>query len=139
VEWAFGDDGLAILQARPVRVEAPAVPDEIWQRHPGLRGQPAGIGWGSGPARLVLTEHDLEHVEYGDVIVTQVAGPALTAVLQRVAGVVAERGGSTSHLASLARERGIPAVLGVARATRTIPAGATVAVDGVAGVVRWIA
>jgi len=139
IEWALGDDGmLQILQARPLRVEAAPTPDELWQRHPGLRGQGAGVGWGSGPARLVLSEHDLEHVELGDVIVTQVAGPALTAALQRAAGVVAELGGSTSHLASLARERGIPAVLGAAGATRTIPAGATVAVDGVAGLVRWI-
>jgi pyruvate,water dikinase len=72
------------------------------------------------------------------VLVTQVAGPALTAVLQRVSGVVAELGGSTSHLAALARERGIPAVLGVRDATRRIPEGALVAVDGVTGVVRWI-
>ena len=86
----------------------------------------------------MIHEHDLEHVKVGDVLVTQVAGPALTAVLPRVAGVVAELGGSTSHLASLARERGIPAVLGVLDATRRIPEGATVAVDGVAGVVRWM-
>jgi pyruvate,water dikinase len=76
-------------------------------------------------------------VKLGDVLVTQVAGPALTAVLPRVAGVVAELGGSTSHLAALARERGMPAVLGVADATRRIPSGSVVAVDGVAGIVRW--
>jgi pyruvate,water dikinase len=52
--------------------------------------------------------------------------------------VVAELGGSSSHLAALARERGIPAVLGVPGATRRIPEGAMVAVDGVAGVVRWM-
>jgi pyruvate,water dikinase len=86
----------------------------------------------------VIHEHDLEHVNAGDVLVTQVAGPALTAVLPREAGVVAELGGSTSHLAALARERGLPAVLGVRGATRLIPAGAKVAVDGVAGVVRWV-
>src|SRR5207253_11488122 len=100
--------------------------------------QPAGVGWGAGKACIVLSEHDLEHVEPGQVLVTQVAGPALTAVLERVVGVVAELGGSTSHLASLARERGIPAVLGVADATRRIPHGATVAVDGVTGVVRFM-
>jgi len=138
VEWALGDDGLRILQARPLRVEPAPAPDALWLRHPALRGQPAGVGWGSGKACIVLTEHDLEHVEMGSVLVTQVAGPALTAVLPRVAGVVAELGGSTSHLASLARERGIPAVLGVADATRRIPHGATVAVDGVAGVVRFM-
>jgi pyruvate,water dikinase len=52
--------------------------------------------------------------------------------------VVAELGGSTSHLASLARERGIPMVLGVLDATRRIPDGSQVAVDGVAGIVRWV-
>lgn len=139
VEWALGAEGLQILQARPLRVEPPRVPDALWARHPGLRGQPGGVGWGTGPARIALSEHDLEHVEHGDVLVTQVAGPALTAVLQKVAAVVAELGGSTSHLAALARERGIPAVLGVAGATRRIPDRAMVAVDGVAGVVRWIA
>lgn len=138
VEWALGADGLQIVQARPLRVEASAAPDAVWARHPGLRGQPAGVGWGSGRARIVLHEHDLERVEPGDVLVTQVAGPALTTVLSDVAAVVAELGGSTSHLAALARERGIPAVLGVAGATRRIPDRALVAVDGVAGVVRWV-
>ena len=65
------------------------------------------------------------------------AGPALSQVLAGVAGVVAELGGSTSHLASLARERGIPMVLGVTDATASIPDGSMVAVDGVSGIVRW--
>ena len=73
----------------------------------------------------------------GDILVTRVAGPALSHILPRVAGVVAELGGSTSHMASLARERGIPMVLGVLDATRKIPDGVQCAVDGVAGVVRW--
>jgi pyruvate,water dikinase len=69
--------------------------------------------------------------------VTKIASPALSQVLPRVAGVVAELGGSTSHLASLARERGIPMVLGVLEATQKIPDGAQVGVDGVMGMVRW--
>jgi pyruvate,water dikinase len=138
VEWAKDARGVHILQARPLRVETPHAEDELWRHHPGLRGQPAGVGWATGPACLVIHEHDLDHVAPGDILVTEVAGPALTAVLPRVAGVVAELGGSTSHLAALARERGIPAVLGVLGATRRIPEGATVAVDGVAGVVRWM-
>ena len=73
----------------------------------------------------------------GDVLVTKVAGPALSHILSQVSGVVAELGGSTSHMASLARERGIPMVLGVLDATRKIPDGVMCAVDGVSGVVRW--
>ena len=138
VEWAKDAAGFQILQARALHVETARAESDLWRRHPGLRGQPAGVGWGSGRARIVLHEHDLEHVAHGDVLVTRVAGPALTGVLPRVAGVVAELGGSTSHLAALARERGLPAVLGALQATRRIPDGATVAVDGVAGIVRWM-
>jgi pyruvate, water dikinase len=138
IEWALDDDGFKLVQARPLHVEAPHAPDDIWLQHPGLNGHPAGIGWGSGRAVVVNCECELARVAPGDVLVTRVAGPALSHILPRVAGVVAERGGSTSHLASLARERGVPMVLGVLDATRRIPDGAQVAVDGVAGVVRWM-
>jgi pyruvate, water dikinase len=138
IEWAKDDAGFKLLQSRPLHVEAPIVPDEIWLRHPGLNGHPAGIGWGSGRAVVVNCECEIERVRPGDILVTKVAGPALSHILPRVAGVVAELGGSTSHLASLARERGIPMVLGVLDATRKIPDGSQCAVDGVAGVVRWL-
>ena len=138
IEWALDATGLKLLQARPLTVEPAAVPDEIWLRHPGLNGHPAGIGWGAGRAVVVNCECELARVAPGDVLVTRVAGPALSHVLPRVAGVVAELGGSTSHLAALARERGIPMVLGVLDATSRIPDGSQVAVDGVAGVVRWM-
>jgi len=160
IEWALDDAGFKLLQARPLPPSYPppqagegvsiyppplagesrvGVPDEIWLRHPGLNGHPAGIGWGAGRAVVVNCECELARIAPGDVLVTRVAGPALSHVLPRVAGVVTERGGSTSHLASLARERGIPMVLGVRDATRKIPDGAQVAVDGVTGIVRWIA
>jgi pyruvate, water dikinase len=139
IEWALDDEGFKLLQARPLRVEPAHVPDEIWLKHPGLNGHPAGVGWGSGRAVVVNCECELSRVAPGDILVTRVAGPALSHILPRVGGVVAELGGSTSHLASLARERGIPMVLGVLDATARIPDGAQVAVDGVAGVVRWLA
>jgi pyruvate, water dikinase len=138
IEWAMDEADFKLLQSRPLHVEAPVVPDEIWLKHPGLNGHPAGIGWGSGRAVVVNCECEIERVRPGDILVTKVAGPALSHILPRVAGVVAELGGSTSHMASLARERGIPMVLGVHGATRKIPDGAQCAVDGVAGIVRWL-
>jgi pyruvate,water dikinase len=137
IEWAL-DERVTVLQARPLHLQAPHVPDEIWLQHPRLNGHPAGVGWGAGRAVVINCECEIERVAPGDVLVTRVAGPALGHVLSRVSGVVTERGGSTSHFASLARERGIPMVLGVADATRRIPDGAQVAVDGVAGIVRWM-
>jgi pyruvate,water dikinase len=142
IEWARDDAGFKLLQARPLHVEpvdaSTASSDEIWLQHPRLNGHPAGVGRGAGRACVVNCECELSRVARGDVLVTRVAGPSLSQILPRVAGVVAELGGSTSHLASLARERGIPAVLGVLDATQRIPDGARVAVDGVAGVVRWM-
>ena len=140
IEWALDDAGIKLLQARPLHLqtEAPHAPDEIWLRQPKLRGQPAGAGWAAGRARVVNCECEISSIAPGDVLVTRIAGPALINVLQLVAGVVAELGGSTSHLASLARERGVPMVLGVPNATVSIPDGAQVAVDGVAGIVRWM-
>jgi pyruvate,water dikinase len=138
IEWALDDFGFKLLQARPLVVAPATVPDDIWLRHPRLNGHPAGIGWATGRAVVANCECELSRIAPGDILVTRVAGPSLGGVLPRVAGVVAELGGSTSHLASLARERGIPMVLGVRNATAKIPDGAQVAVDSVAGIVRWI-
>ncbi|HEX9672540.1 MAG TPA: PEP/pyruvate-binding domain-containing protein [Burkholderiales bacterium] len=141
IEWALDDGGIKLLQSRPLHLdEQPAqVPDQIWLRQPRLRGQPAGVGWGTGRACVVNCECEISRVGPGDVLVTRMAGPALGRVLATVSGVVSELGGSTSHLASLARERCVPMVLGVPGATLQIPEGVQVAVDGVAGIVRWMA
>jgi pyruvate,water dikinase len=138
IEWALDEEGVKLLQARPLHLQPAHVPDDIWLQHPRLSGHPAGVGWAAGRAVVINCECELGRVAPGDVLVTRVGGPALSHILPRVAGVVTERGGSTSHFASLARERGVPMVLGVADATRRIPDGAQVAVDGVAGIVRWM-
>lgn len=140
IEWALDDAGFKLLQSRPLHLDdQPAqVPDPIWLRQPRLRGQPAGVGWGTGRACVVNCECEISRIGPGDVLVTRMAGPALGRVLAMVAGVVSELGGSTSHLASLARERCVPMVLGVPGATLQIPDGSQVAVDGAAGIVRWM-
>ena len=138
VEWAANGDGIKMLQARPLHVRKASIPDEIWRGKPSLRGHPGGIGWAAGRACVVSCECEIGRINPGDILVTRVAGPALASVLPRVSGVIAELGGSTSHLASLGRERGIPMVLGVPDATQRIADGVMVAVDGVAGEVRWM-
>jgi phosphoenolpyruvate synthase/pyruvate phosphate dikinase len=138
IEWAMDYSGIQLLQARPLHTQPAATPDAVWLHRPRLNGHAAGVGWGEGRACVIQCECELSRVAPGDVLVTRVAGPALSHILTQVAGVVAERGGSTSHMASLARERGIPMVLGVLDATLRIPDGSRVAVDGVAGVVRWM-
>ena len=143
IEWALDDTGFKLLQSRPLHLDdqhtdkaKPA--DPIWLRQPRLRGQPAGVGFGTGRACVINCECEISRIGPGDVLVTRMAGPALGRVLAMVAGVVSELGGSTSHLASLARERCVPMVLGVPGATLQIPDGSQVAVDGVSGIVRWM-
>ena len=138
IEWALDDAGFKLLQARPLHLEPATVPDEIWLKHPGLNGHPAGIGWGAGRAVVVNCECELAASRPGDILVTKVAGPGAQPhpAARRRRRRRARR--LTSHLASLARERGIPMVLGVLDATSRIPDGAQVAVDGVAGIVRWM-
>jgi pyruvate,water dikinase len=138
IEWALDDKGFKLLQVRPLQVNAPKAPDKTWRRHPGIQGQPSGTGVAEGKACVINCECELSRVAPGDILITTVAGPSLSQILPRVSGVVAELGGSTSHLASLARERGIPTVLGVQDATTVIPDGAQVSVDGTGGIVRWI-
>ena len=62
IEWALDDAGFKLLQARPLEVEPIQVPDEIWLKHPGLNGHPAGIGWGAGRAVVVNCECELARV-----------------------------------------------------------------------------
>ncbi|MBI3030096.1 MAG: pyruvate, phosphate dikinase [Candidatus Rokubacteria bacterium] len=136
IEWALDAEGFHLLQARPAPAQRRRAPGPASVDGVSLTGQPAGSGWAAGPARLVRSEAELNRVRPGDVLVTRVPGPALAAILPRVVAVVAELGGSTSHLAALARERRIPAVLGAGDATRRIPEGARVVVDGNRGVVH---
>jgi pyruvate,water dikinase len=136
VEWALDALGFHILQARPLDLADTRGDGALPSGWPVLRGQPASAGRATGPARVVRREADLARVGVGDVLVTRVPGPALAPVLSRVAAVVAELGGSTSHLAALARERGVPAVLGVADATRRLTDGRLLIVDGVLGTVH---
>ena len=100
------------------------------ERHVEFSTSPLGVD------RAVLEERDLDRVSIGCVVVTSAGGPALSAVLSRAAGVVAEA--RRQHLApGRAGARARIAVLGARGATRRIPEGATVAVDGITGVVRW--
>jgi pyruvate,water dikinase len=79
----------------------------------------------------------LPAVAPGDVLVAKNAGPLWTPVLASLAGIVLEEGSVAEHVAIMAREYGIPAVMNVSEATQRIPPGAQVVVDGTNGVVAW--
>ena len=108
-------------------------------RTTGLNGIGVGTAPYRGTARLAGNPEDaLAQLEPGDVLVVPCATPAFNTVLSLAGAVVTAEGGALSHAAVLARELGIPAVVGAPGALRDIPDGATVEVDPVAGVVRIV-
>ena len=101
-----------------------------------LRGVAAARGVATGTARVIRDLEDADRLEPGDVLVCVMTSPPWTPLFGLASAVVADTGDIGSHPAIAAREYGIPCVLGIAAATRTIPDGSTVTVDGAAGTVR---
>ncbi len=104
-----------------------------------VEGLPVHPGVYEGPARLVNGPEDFDRLEPGDVLVTRTTGPAFNVVLPLLGALVTDRGGQLSHAAIVAREYGIPAVVGTRDATTVLPDGARVRVDGDNGRVELIA
>jgi pyruvate,water dikinase len=103
-----------------------------------VHGLAVNAGVYEGPARLVADAVDFDRVQRGDVLVTRMTSPYFTVVLPLLGAIVTDRGGQLSHAAIVAREYGIPGIVGTREATRVIPDGARVRVDGTTGEVRLL-
>jgi len=101
-----------------------------------LRGIAASPGTVTGVARLVRTARDASRLQPHEIVVSAFLAPALTACVPRVAAIVVESGGSTSHLAVVARQFRVPAVLAAYGATELISDGQRLTVDGTRGLVQ---
>lgn len=99
-----------------------------------LQGTPASPGVVTAPARVVLDPHNA-HLEPGEVLVTPSTDPGWTPLFLKASGLVMEVGGAMAHGAIVAREYGIPAVVGVTGATERIVTGSRVRIDGTTGTV----
>ncbi|KHG66581.1 phosphoenolpyruvate synthase [Thermus sp. 2.9] len=136
IEWAKdGPTGeLFILQARPETVHA--------QKSPVLRvyrllargevvaeGLAVGEAIATGRARILKDPKEMDRFQEGEVLVTETTNPDWEPIMKKAAAIVTERGGRTSHAAIVARELGVPAVVGAVGATRAIPEGEAVTVS----------
>ncbi len=137
IEWARdGVDGrLYIVQARPETVKSRASGQSL-QRYELERrgdvivtGRSIGGRIGAGPARIVNRIDDMHRVQPGDVLVTDMTDPDWEPIMKRAAAIVTNRGGRTCHAAIIARELGIPAVVGCGDATERVPDGEPVTVS----------
>jgi pyruvate,water dikinase len=138
IEWGLdGRDGkLFILQARPETVKSQQSKSDRQQRfklkgHGQVLASGRAIGQriGSGPVRVIADASEMERVQPGDVLVTDMTDPNWEPVMKRAAAIVTNRGGRTCHAAIIARELGIPAVVGCGDATDRVQDGALVTVS----------
>ncbi len=113
---------------------APTMPAAAWG--PVLRGIAASGGCVRGIARIVAEPQEMYRLGPNDILVTRTADPGWTPIFARVAGVVLELGGQLSHVAIVAREYGLVAVVNVHDATRRIRDGELIVVDGTRGLVH---
>ena len=138
IEWGRdGVDGkIYILQARPETVKSQQGVNDVQQRYrlkaTGqvlITGRAIGQKIGSGPVRVVGDISDMDKVQPGDVLVTDMTDPNWEPVMKRASAIVTNRGGRTCHAAIIARELGIPAVVGCGNATDLLKEGQAVTVS----------
>jgi rifampicin phosphotransferase len=98
-----------------------------------ITGTPASSGTASGPVKVIRGPEEFDRLAAGDILVCPYTNPAWTTLFQRAAAVVVDSGGPGSHAAIVAREYGIPAVMGTGVGTRVFTDGQLVTVDGSAG------
>ncbi|MGE0483258.1 MAG: phosphoenolpyruvate synthase [Gammaproteobacteria bacterium] len=140
IEWAKdGNDGrLYIVQARPETVQSRAGQViERWELKgdgPVLaEGRSIGQKIGAGVARVITSIEDMDRLSPGDVLVTDMTDPDWEPVMKRAAAIVTNRGGRTCHAAIIARELGVPAIVGCGDATERVADGAEVTVSCAGG------
>lgn len=104
-----------------------------------ISGYSASPGQTAGTARLVLKPADMANVRQGDILVARATAPSYNGLLPLLRGIVTDRGGTLSHAALVAREYGIPAVVGCGDATTRIVDGAQIRIDGTTGTVEIVA
>jgi pyruvate,water dikinase len=137
IEWAKdGEDGkLYIVQARPETVASRRAPDafETYVLKAGgpvlATGRAVGEKIASGPVRVIKDKRDLVHFQPGEVLVAETTTPDWEPVMKGAAAIVTSRGGRTCHAAIVARELGVPAVVGALGAVEKLAGGRTVTVS----------
>jgi pyruvate,water dikinase len=101
-----------------------------------VKGFAVSTGIYEGTARVIQSPADFQHLQAGDVLITKNTSAAFNVVLPMLGAIVTDRGGQLSHAAIVAREYGIPALVSTRNATRVIPDGSRVRVDGTSGTVE---
>jgi len=136
VEFAIEDKEIYIVQSRPVTTIKKVSEQKSGREIKGeeiLSGFGASPGIGSGVVKIVNDLKELEKIQEGDVLVTEMTNPDMVVAMKKAAAIVTDEGGTTSHAAIVSREMGIPCVVGTEEATKKLKDGDEITIDGCAG------
>lgn len=135
IEWAFEKGKFYITQTRPITVKNTdyEVEGEKLEAEPAellLNGQSASPGVGFGHVRILEGPHQNDLVRQGDILVAEMTTPDYVAAMKRASAIVTERGGRTCHAAIVARELGLPCIVGAENALKALADHSVITVDG---------
>ena len=140
LEFAIEGSTIYLTQSRPITTLQPVdrasatTPDA--EAKPVAHGLGASPGTASGAVRVLMSPSEESAMQAGEVLVTRMTSPDWVPIMRRAAAIVTDAGGMTSHAAIVARELGLPCIVGTHDATRVLVTGTMVTVDGAAGTIR---
>jgi pyruvate,water dikinase len=132
IEFAIENKKIYIVQSRPITTSAKGKGKALTGKVL-LTGLSASPGVATGKVKIVKSMADLDKVEKGDILVTEMTNPDMVVTMQRSDAIVTDEGGATSHAAIVSREMGIPCVVGTREATSLLKDGQIVTVVGASG------
>jgi pyruvate,water dikinase len=132
-EWAMAEGEIYLVQARPITTLGHTTADAPDQRVVLARGLAAAPGTTSGRVRVLNTPDEGDRLRRGEILVARMTNPDWLPTIRRAAALVTDTGGMTCHAAIVARELGVPCIVGARSATRDLHDGTTVTVDGARG------
>jgi pyruvate,water dikinase len=142
IEWAVSKGEVFIVQSRPITTLKKGGGETVAEGATSianaeiiLRGVGASPGVAVGKVRIIPTSKDIDKMEKGDILVTEMTSPDYVPAMKKAAAIVTDAGGATCHAAIVSRELGVPCIVGTKNATSVVHTGDLITVDAKMGVV----
>ncbi len=132
-EWAISDGKAYLVQARPITTLGHTTSPPSTKHVVLARGLAAAPGIASGKVRVLETPEEGDRLQHGEILIAQMTNPDWLPTIRRAAALVTDTGGMTCHAAIVARELGVPCIVGTRTGTRDLHDGTAVTVDGARG------
>lgn len=140
-EFAMENGKIFMVQTRPITTidmgkgTKQISEDQLVKLKQLIQGEPASFGIGFGKVVKIKSAKEIDKVEKGDVLVTEMTAPDFVPAMKRASAIITDKGGQTSHAAIVSRELGIPAIVGTKIATKILKENQLVTVNGASGIV----